>query len=324
VLSSKINWRTITESLIVRDRTKDGLVAQAVDGRGGDGGTDIDVRVERTGQITEILQLKWFPEGFSNRFGARKTQIKHSFEAAMANNPPVWTLVVPTNLTPNERKSVWAMAEGRKVIIRFVDATKLNLLLAEHPNVHDWATRDAGLDALSRVGREQAVFAKPGDLTAEALRLNKQADGTSAYWGRSWSVKAGVVTEELYAKRTDASEREPLSFVVETAFGPDDGDLRQNIQDSLGYGLIKPLVLPDHVVTSFTKVGPQWFAEKGGPAELQLLPAESSRKDLKITATSFDAEDRRISSISGRTSHVTSGAEGGSLLCQFAGGLSQR
>lgn len=332
MLSSKINWRTITEtdfneiteSLIVRDRTKDGLVAQAVDGRGGDGGTDIDVRVERTGQIAEILQLKWFPEGFSNRFGARKTQIKHSFEAAMANNPPVWTLVVPTNLTPNERKSVWAMAKGRKVIIRFVDATKLNLLLAEHPNVHDWATRNAGLDALSRVGREQAVLAKPGDLAAEALRLDSQADGTSAYWGRSWSVKAGVVTEELYAKRTDSSEREPLSFVVETAFGPDDAELRQNFEDSLGYGLIKPLVLPDHVVTSFTKVGPQWFAGEAGPAELQLLPAESSRKDLKITATSFDAEDRRISSISGRTSRVTSGTEGGSLLCQFVGGLSQR
>jgi hypothetical protein len=331
VPASKINWRTISEndfneiaeSLIVRDRTGDGLVAQAVDGRGGDGGTDIDVRVERTGQVTEILQLKWFPEGFSNRFGTRKAQIRHSFEAAMADNPPVWTLVVPANLTPNERKSVWAMAEGRKVIIRFIDATQLNLLLADHPNVHDWAIRDAGLDALSRVGREQAVLAKPGDLAAEALRLSKQADGTSAYWGRNWSVKEGAVTEEFYAKRPDAAEREPLSFVVQTVFGPDDAELQKNFRDSLDYGLIKPLVLPDRVVTSITKVGPEWFAEEAGPAELQLFPTKSVRKNLKITATAFDVEDRRISSISGRTSLATSGHEGGSVLCNFAGGLIQ-
>lgn len=94
------------------------MVALAIDGRGGDGGIDIDVRVEGTGQLTEILQLKWFPEGFSKLFSPRKEQIKKSFERAMAHNPDVWTLVVPANLTTNERKSVLALRKDRNVLIR--------------------------------------------------------------------------------------------------------------------------------------------------------------------------------------------------------------
>lgn len=332
MLTSKINWRTISEndfneiaeSLIVRDRTGGGLVAQAVDGRGGDGGIDIDVRVEQTGQLTEILQLKWFPEGFSGGHSRRKEQILKSFESAMFHKPAVWTLVVPAKLTPRERKSVWTLRKDRRVLIRFVDATDLNLLLAKYPEVHDWATRDASLAALSLVGREQAMLTKPTDLSAEALRLHQRSEGVSAYWGRSWSVKDGAYFEELYAKRPDAAQREPLSFELATAFGPQDAELARSFQESLGYGVIEPLVLPGHVVTSFTRVGPAWFAGTELPAELQLLPSESSKQELKMSETTYDMGDRRLSSISGRTSYVTSGSEGGKLTCSFAGGLTQR
>lgn len=329
---SRINWRTISEtdfnevaeSLIVRDRTGEGMVAQAIDGRGGDGGIDIDVRVERTGQLTEILQLKWFPEGFSKLFSPRKEQIKKSFERAMAHKPDLWTLVVPAKLTTNERKSVWALRKDRNVLIRFIDATSLDLLLAKYPDVHDWATREAGLDALSRVGREQSVLAKPGNLASEALRLDQRADGISAYWGRSWSVKGGRYHEELYAKRPDAAEREPLSFVVETAFGPKDAALQKSFQESLDYGVVEPLVVPDHVVTSFTRIGPEWFAGTEDIAELRLLPSSSSKQELKMSATTYSAEDRRLNSLSGRTSYITSGSAGGTLTCTFRGGLTQR
>lgn len=60
---SSIDWRTILEtdfnstavSLIVRDRDRGGHVAQAIDGRGGDGGIDIDVRDAASGELVEIL-----------------------------------------------------------------------------------------------------------------------------------------------------------------------------------------------------------------------------------------------------------------------------
>ncbi|MFE4079258.1 hypothetical protein [Paenarthrobacter sp. YIM B13468] len=330
--TSRVNWRnvseddfnTFAESLIVRERTRDGLVGQAVDGRGGDGGVDIDVRVERTGQLTEILQLKWFPEGFSNKFSDRRKQIRHSLERAMEHQPPVWTLVVPCKLTPAERKSILAMREGRGVLIRFIDSTVLDLLLAEYPDVHDWATRDVGLDALSRIGREQSVLAKPNDLAGEAILLHNRADGISAYWGRNWTVKNGCYVEELYAKRPDAHLREPLSFVLEASFGPGDAELHKKFERSFGYGLIEPLVLPEHVVTSFTKVGPEWFAGSSDFGGLRLEPSEAVNSGLKMAVTLTDDDGRRIHSISGRTSGTTIGWEGMTLTGAFGGGLVQR
>lgn len=330
---SRINWRTIeendfnevAEALIVRNRTKDGLVAQAVDGRGGDGGIDIDVRVGRSGQLVEILQLKWFPEGFSNKFGARKAQIKESFERACMEEPPVWTLVVPAKLTPNERKSVWAMRKGRKVLIRFVDATELNLLLAEYPEVHDWATREAARDALAIVARDSASLSKPGDLAQEARRLNKRAAGVSAYWGWNWGYRDGVFTEELYAKTADAADREPLSIKVETLFGPDDANLRKRFEDTLAYGIAsEPLVLPSHVVRSFTKVGPEWFAEEAGPGELRILPAIRTEQNARVTVTSFDTGGRRLGGLAGVVTHTAVGTQGGSIEYELPGGIAQR
>ena len=71
------------------------LSVQAIDGRGGDGGIDIDVREPVTGKLLKIYPLKFFPEGFSGGHRQRRNQIRNSFEKAAALHPPVWALVVP-------------------------------------------------------------------------------------------------------------------------------------------------------------------------------------------------------------------------------------
>src|SRR5690554_5709372 len=69
--------------------------AQAIDGRGGDEGIDVDV-TEPDGTISTIYQLKYFPEGFSGGFReVRRKQILNSFRAAMKHEPALWVLVVP-------------------------------------------------------------------------------------------------------------------------------------------------------------------------------------------------------------------------------------
>jgi hypothetical protein len=330
--ASRINWRNISEidfnetveALIVRDRTGGGLVAQAVDGRGGDDGIDIDVKVARTGQLTEILQLKWFPDGFSGTRVKRRQQIKKSFESAMVHKPAVWTLVVPANLTVPERRSVFALKKDQKVLIRLIGAAELNNLLAKYPKVHDWALRDAARDLLSIVGREKATLSKPGDLAAEVKDLADRSDAISAYWGFNFSSCDGVTSEQLYAKREDAMEREPLSFSLETEFGPDDDELRREFEDSLDYGVTKRLILPSHVVSSFTKEGPEWFAGEVGPGELHILPAGDHSRDMRIDVTSFDAEGKRLAAVSARKGRVVAGNLGATLEFSTPGGLSLR
>lgn len=328
---SSVDWRTIqevdfnsiAESLIVRDRNGGGLVAQAIDGRGGDGGIDIDVRDETTGELVEILQLKWFREGFSSNFRKRRDQIRSSFESAMKLAPPVWTLVVPANITIQERQVVSAMRGGRPVTIRFIGATELNLLLADYPEVHDWATRDAAMGALALVGRESAALSRPGDLATETARLARRADSSSAYWGRGITFQSGRYIETLYPKRPDASEREPLSVVLSTAFGPDDSELQAKFEDTLAYGPIEPLTLPSSVVQAFSKVGPEWFAEEHGPGEFHIRPGESSLVEDDLKLVSKNRAGRALATLRGRVVTTVTGATGGALECQFPGGLRQ-
>lgn len=323
-----INWRHIAkdefealvEALVVRDRTMGRLVGQAVDGRGGDGGIDIDVRVKSSNELVEILQLKFFPEGFSNGFKTREKQIKKSFTAAMKLRPRIWTLVIPANFTPSERKRVEDFKGERSVRIQFLGVTELNLLLAKFPEIHTFALRDPHREALALVGRETAALSMPGDLANEVQRISSRTEGKSAYWGTNFAMKDGIYTEEIYAKRPDATEREPLSFTIQTQFGKADEDLRRDFEDSLGYGILDTVVLPPHIVTSFTKIGPSWFAGEGGPGELRIMPADSGQSH-KVNLVAFDSEGRRLSSINGRTGRVATGPRGVRIECIFPGGL---
>lgn len=316
---SESNFNALANALVHKKRTTEGLVAQAVDGRGGDGGIDIDVRVKKTGQLVEILQLKWFPEGFSNKFGGRRAQIKESFNRAMKLEPPVWTLVLPADITPKERKHVWGLKKTNKVRIEFIGATELNLLLAEFPDVHSWAMRDSFREALALVGRENAALSKPGDLAEELRRLTTRDDAKSIYWGTNVSVRGGTIFQELYPKRSDAPDREPLSFKVQTLFGDDDADIRDEFQLGIEYGVLKPIVLPPHIVVSFARIGPEWFAGEGGPGELHLVP-QGMESAERITVQSTRSDGRKLARISG-TATIASGLKGIRIASSFPGGM---
>lgn len=324
------NWRHITEndfnalvnSLVVKDRTKDGLVAQAVDGRGGDGGIDIDVRVKKTNQLVEILQLKWFPEGFSNYFRGRRTQIKKSFDRAMLEEAPVWTLVLPADITPSERKHVWGLKKKLDVRIQFIGETELNLLLANYPEIHSWAMRDSYKEALALVGRESAALSKPNDLANEVRLLSTRDDAKSDFWGTNFTYRDGAFTQELYAKRPDAPTQEPLSLTIKTRFGDADAALREEFRFSLGYGVLKPLVLLPHIVISVSKIGPEWFAEEGGPGEVHFLPQEPA-ENTKVTVQSCRDDGSNLVRITGRATALSTGHKGIRVEGVFPGGLTQ-
>ncbi|MGH7429452.1 MAG: hypothetical protein ACREJ4_14015, partial [Candidatus Methylomirabilaceae bacterium] len=109
---------------------------------------------------------------------------------------------------------------------------------------------------------------------------------------------------------------------METEFGPEDDELRREFEDSLDYGVTKRLILPSHVVSSFTKEGPEWFAGEIGPGELHILPAEGNSRDIRIDATSFDADGKRLAAVSARRGRFVAGNLGGTLEFSTPGGLS--
>lgn len=92
----------LVEALLHRMFDDSGQVV-VVNGRGGDGGIDVQV----TGDAgLRIFQLKYHPDGFPGSLKGRRTAIKKSFRRTMAHRPVEWTLVVPCTLTVSERAFV--------------------------------------------------------------------------------------------------------------------------------------------------------------------------------------------------------------------------
>lgn len=332
---SRVNWARIdeatfndlAESLLVREFTGDGLVAMAIDGRGGDGGIDVDVRSTRTNQLVHIFQLKYFPEGFSGGHVKRREQIKKSMRKAIeTEHPPVWSLVVPRKVTAQERKAVRAMRGGVDMIIRFMSPVELELLLAKHPDIEERFTVDRAVELLKAVHRPEAALTKPGDLHDELRRIEGRLKGRSEYWGTAFSLGPdGTYVETIYAKRADAPEREPLGLTLTTAFTPDDLELQTRFESAMRFGSIDPIILPANVIDSFRTTGPEWYAEEQRDlAEIEIRPTDEPHDSVAVRVDVRDDGGKILAKLSGRTTARAAGYAGVTLSTLFEGGLAAR
>lgn len=326
-----IDWRTISkedfertaEVLIRRSQTEDnpGLDVKALDGRGGDDGIDLDVRVKKTDQLVSIYQLKWFPEGFSGGFSkTRRAQIKSSYISALKHNPPVWYLVVPRNATPKERSYLRSL-RGKKggPTIRYIGATELDELLMRYPAVEEWAQREPFRSALETFGRTTAALSQPGDLGHEVMDLARRIQPRSDYWNVNFAFENGQYVEEFVPLRPDSFEREPLGVKFTTDF-TDNEDLQRTFEKARRYGASEPIVFPEGVIQNFERHGPEWFAGKEDVGSLELHPI---LEDLgEAMALSLLADDgRQIARRTAVAARMTRGTNGGRFLLDLGDGL---
>lgn len=326
-----IEWRTIprdrfdrlAEQLIRRSVEEEhpGLEVKAIDGRGGDGGIDLDVRARKSQQLVRIYQLKWFPEGFSGEWArSRKPQITGSYNKALEHSPPVWYLVVPRNLTVGERKFVRALrGKNKRIEVRYLGATELDALLVKYPDIDDWAQRDSYKSALEMVNRSTAALSGPGDLGSEVMDLARRVRPRSDYWDIDFKKEGDQYSEEYVALRPDSMEREPLSFSVVADFTGNEG-LQAQFDDAMEFGVVDPIVLPDGVIKSFERHGPEWFAGKevGGSLELHSVP---HYLEGEVSVALLTASGRQVARRIARTARFVRGANGGRLFLDLGDGL---
>jgi len=330
---NRIDWRHIdeddfndlVEALLVREHTRDGLEAHALSGRGGDDGIDVEIRVKATNALIHTFQLKYFPGGFSGGNSARRSQIKKSMlRAISAELPPVWTLVVPTNPTARERIAVKGMRGGARVVIRFMGPAELDGLLAKHPDIETRFTSDRAVELLAAVHRPEAALTKPLDLRAEIARMQKQLRGRSEYWAPAVSFAPdGTYVETLRPLRDDAQEREPLSISLSLNFTPDDIELREQFEKLMKFGSVDPLVLPERVVGSIDKVGPDWFAESALTGQIEFEPATDLLPAVPVVVELRGEDERVTHRLSGYVTSRSSGHGGATVRTALEGGVVQ-
>jgi hypothetical protein len=326
----KVEWHQLTqpefdrivEALLVRYHAERGERAEAIDGRGGDGGRDVDVHVGADHDILDtIYQLKFFPEGFSGGHAkSRRPQITKSFASAMKDSPARWILVLPRNVTKTERKWVNALA-GKKKKVQIVTwgRTRLDVELAKFPDLLAWATRDALVDTLRIIGQEKAALTSPEDLAERMSALHSVADGRSPYWGTAVAVDAGGnVTQTLVAKTPDAHLREPIvhSFQISGEALTDDKKSALNLLADYGIGTVE---IPAAALSDFQTQAPDWVPRPSGDMDLQI--GRPPRLHEPVVLRTVNAAGATLRSLRGFVVEAGDGATGSGYVIEGTGGL---
>jgi len=311
-------FEAIVESLLVnKHETEHTGHAQAVDGRGGDGGIDVDVTLD-DGTLDTIYQLKYFPEGLSGNYkDTRRRQIRGSYVTAMKHSPKRWVLVVPCNLTPKEGSWLRSLAGKRGVVPTWMGVTELEVELARAPHIYRHFTADALREALQIAGNERALLQTPQEIDAAVTSVASRLSALSVFWNVDAHVGAdGAVHRTITARRLDAGEKEPLGL----AFGVRADDQRAHeAVESFRSGSPDLVLEPDQVVALHFE-GPPWFAEDLTGSGLRLsreVPSRVHPVEVRLSDEAGSSLAALDGTISGRR------AQGGSLdlLMKLRGGV---
>lgn len=289
---------------------------RAVNGRGGDGGIDIQI-IDEDDRLW-ILQLKYFPEGFSGGFTPRRQQIKASLDSAVNNHDPdKWSLVFPGTLTPGEHEFVTGLSPGpRPAIERTIDRTMLDSWLADDPTLDAFLQRNptTELERLARLYSQErsALLDGASDLFARVQALGDVIDSTDEDYTADFHRSGDEVSLVVRPQHPGAR---PTTIGVELRpFTNEDAELREHLDRTIGYGTSDPVRIPQQAVESIHIEGPRIVEGKHPPADIELHPASNTPgvgKPLEIRIV--DENGATAASFESTITHAAPGPLGGSI-----------
>ncbi|WP_261879681.1 hypothetical protein [Mycobacterium marinum] len=308
---------------IVRHRF--GESVRAVNGVGGDEGIDIEITL--AGGRLWILQLKYFPEGFSSVLRARRTQITRSFKRALNHSPAKWTLVVPRVCSNPENKFVQNLNGGKKPpLITVIDRDELDVWLAEAPHIERWALRNvtSELREMARDFRQETATLAGGlpDLSARVKNLGHLANAADLDWKVGFANSDDATSVTISPRHSDAAARSPIKFSVElNQLGEDHAELQQQILRTFGYAPSGTLQIPGDVVRSVRFDGPDFIAGNYPPGAVAFVspPTAGPAIGKHLQVRTFQ-DDEVVATFEGRITHAALGAVGGSIEAAFCSG----
>jgi hypothetical protein len=231
---------------------------RAVNGRGGDGGIDIEI-IDDEGRLW-ILQLKYFPEGFSGGFTPRRQQIKASLDSAVNNHDPdKWSLVFPGTLAPGEHEFVTGLSPRPKPEIgRTIDRTVLDSWLADDPALDAFLQRDptTELERLARLYTQErsALVDGASDLFGRVQALGDVIDSTDEDYTADFHRSGDEVSLIVRPQHPGAR---PTTISVELRpFADENAELREHLDRTIGYGTSDPLRIPQRAIDRYTSKAP--------------------------------------------------------------------
>ena len=294
--------------------------SQRIDGKGGDGGRDVQIVHPGDGSIIDAFELK----SFTGRMGrVQRPQVKRSLNRVAGLRPSRWTLVVPIDPTPGEREWFCRLGKDYSFPLEWRGKTWLDEKMAAHPDIRRYFLEDADAEVvqlLRELNKEQAIVTNANDAMGRVRVLHERLNEIDPYYryefatvtgtANNWpsdvvfSVRQGDVRVDAYAKYRGAVEDRPISIIAKVTVGPED----QPILEPLGYGLAS--TIPHHMISSLTVDLPSGLGGKFSGGEFNIFPADTELDDPIILSLRVMAEDMVVASYPVQLKEHTSGPMG--------------
>ncbi|MGO4205661.1 hypothetical protein AB4Z09_28800, partial [Rhodococcus sp. TAF43] len=329
---SREQFERIVEVLLRRKWEGAGATVICPDGRGGDGG--IDVEVQHSDGHRSIYQIKHFPDGFSgNLKSTRQRQIAGSFVTAMKLLPPPseWFLVVPAKLTKGERQFVLALEAHRTLskegiappTVNIVGITELDDLVVDDPGVYRYLARNLLRGDVEAYGLERATLTgEAGQLHQRLADLGDLTDSTDLHWGYDFARRGDCTTVTVRPQHPSAAALSPITTSLNLGFRPEHESIRRQFERSMRFGASGDVLLPRDVVKQVTIDGPELIRGTHTKTEIILKAlGRPAAVGTPLTIQFHDTEGTLHAVHKGTVTYADSGTDGFALRAEFYGHL---
>lgn len=187
---------------------------EIIDGRGGDGGREFQIR---TSTSLTLYEAKSFTGRLSRKGPARRPQVERSLVSAAKLQPDAWNLVVP--IDHDEAELAWfdeLRAGDFPFICYWHGQGWLEERLSQHGDLVRFATENKLLEYVRMYKLEtEALTGGVSDLLERHRALDGLGDELSPWWRPAVRRdSSGRLVLALEAKHQDAAEQAPILFKV--------------------------------------------------------------------------------------------------------------
>ena len=291
--------------------------AQRIDGKGGDGGRDVQIVRGQDNRLTDAFELKSFTGRMTS---GRRRQVEQSLKRAAILDPARWSLIVPIDPTPAEDR--WFRQLGRiyGFPIAWLGRTWLDEKMSAFPDIRRYfleGANDEVVGLLRELHQEQARVTVVHDAVARLRTLRERLNeidphyryelstGPNAADARPADVVLSVsfndMRVDVYPKYSGAVKDRPITIKVDVIVGPDDSV----IQNALDYGL--EATIPSRMISSVVVDAPSGLGGSFTGGEIDILSTSRVLEESVTLALEVMDVDRPLASC---PVHLTEGTRG--------------
>ena len=294
--------------------------ARRIDGKGGDGGRDVQIVSGQDAEIINAFELKSFTGRMTP---GRRNQVERSLERAVALRPSQWTLVVPIDPTPGEDNWFRGLGKKYRVPTDWLGKTWLDEKMSAFPDIRRYfleGAKDEVYRLLKDLREEQARITDVHDAVGRARTLHESLNeidphyryelstGTTAAttWpsGVVFSVSFTDVRIDVYPKYLGAVKDRPITVTVTVVGGPN-GEV---VQNALDYGLEATIQAP--LISSVTIDAPLGLGGDFNATEINLSPINTKLEEPVTLALKVMDGDRVLANCPVHFTEHTGGLRG--------------